>query len=457
MKALRSLRGRVAVLATIAVGVVLAAVGSLVVTTFADREHQQFDRELQQQPPGGFVRELQRGAEEPGPGGMPPTNAFGPGALRPEGEYLRLINGGGVELAVGVPDGLALPEGPGVRTVHVDDKSFRAITRPTPDGALIEVGRDLSPLEDRIASLRNRVILIALAGVALAGAFAWWLAGITLRPLRALSGAVARVSTTRDLSTRLPQEQGVGEVDELSASVNEMLTRLERSEAETEKALEATRRFAADAGHELRTPMTALRANLGALTRNPRMDAAERQAALDEAEQEAERTIRLLEALQTLARGDVGAALPRERLDAADVLDVAVEAARRRHPDMTFRVRAPEHGAELAGWPDGIRTLIDNLLENAAKHGRRGGTVAVAIDNGDRGMQLTVDDDGPGVPAAERSRIFERFVRSGTPGADGSGLGLALVLQQARLHGGSAWVEDSPLGGARFVVQLAKQ
>jgi two-component system sensor histidine kinase PrrB len=266
---------------------------------------------------------------------------------------------------------------------------------------------------------------------------------------------VARVSTTRDLSTRLPQEQGVGEVDELSASVNEMLTRLEHSAAETESALEATRRFAADAGHELRTPMTALRANLGALTRNPGMDDDERRAALSDAEEEAERTIRLLEALQTLARGDVGDALPRERLDAADVLDVAVESARRRHPDIEFRVKAPDQGTELVGWPDGIRALIDNLLENAAKHGRRGGTVAVAIQNGAGGVQLTVDDDGPGIPEAERSRVFERFVRIGSSAGDGSGLGLALVLQQARLHGGSAWVEDSPLGGARFVVRLA--
>jgi two-component system sensor histidine kinase PrrB len=138
------------------------------------------------------------------------------------------------------------------------------------------------------------------------------------------------------------------------------------------------------------------------------------------------------------------------------VLDVAVEAARRRHPEIEFRVNAPEHGTELEGWPDGIRTLIDNLLENAAKHGRRGGTVAVAIENGAGGLQLTVDDDGPGVAAAERSRIFERFVRSQGSGGDGSGLGLALVLQQARLHGGSAWVEDSPLGGARFVVRLGR-
>jgi two-component system, OmpR family, sensor histidine kinase PrrB len=452
VKALRSLRGRVALLATIAVGVVLAVVGSLVVTTFADREHEQFDRELQQQPPGAFVRALREGE---GPGTLPPPQEFGPGALRPQGEYVRLIEGGAVVFSVGAPGDVTPPSEPGLRTVHVDGKSYRAIARLAPNGGLLEVGRDLTPLESRIASLRNRVILIALAGVALAGAFAWWLAGIMLRPLRGLESAVARVSTTRDLSTRLPQQQDVAEVDELSASVNEMLTRLERSAAETDSALEATRRFAADAGHELRTPMTALRANLGALTRNPGIDDAEHRAALNEAEQEAERTIRLLEALQTLARGDVGAALPRERLDAADVLDVAVDAARRRHPDLEFRVRAPEQGAELEGWPDGIRTLIDNLLENAAKHGRRGGTVAVAIDNGTGGLRLTVDDDGPGVPAAERSHIFERFVRSESSSGDGSGLGLALVLQQARLHGGSAWVEDSPLGGARFVVQLA--
>jgi len=451
MSALRSLRGRAAVLVTLAVGIILAAVGSLVVTTFADRERERVDRELVERPPEALARALREGSG-PGPGSF--TRALGPPELRPEGRFFRLIDGGEVAFAIDAPGNVGVPSEPGLRTVDAGEKSYRVLARPGPNGTLIEVGADLSPLEDRIVGLRNRVILIALAGVALAGALAWWLAGIALRPLGALRSAVAQVSTTRDLSTRLPQNQDVGEVDELSGSVNEMLARLEGSAAETERALDATRRFAADAGHELRTPMTALRANLGALTRNPDLQGPDREAALREAEQEAERTIRLLEALQTLARGDVGAALPRETVDAADLLDVAVEAARRRHPTIEFRARAPERGVEITAWPDGLRALIDNLLENAARHGRDGGTVAAAIDPRAGGLRLTVDDDGPGVPAGERTRIFERFVR-GTGAGDGSGLGLALVLQQAQLHGGSAHVEDPPLGGARFVVELA--
>ena len=203
--------------------------------------------------------------------------------------------------------------------------------------------------------------------------------------------------------------------------------------------------------------MTSLRANLGLLRRNPDLSAAERQAAVEHAEGDAERATRLLELLQTLARGDVGAALPSERLDLSSLAEEALESARVRHPEIDWRLDAPGEELQLAGWPDGLRALLDNLLENAARHGQAGGRVRAQLARDDGALVLTVDDDGPGVPPGDRERIFERFTRGGGAPTGGSGLGLALVRQQARLHGGDAGVGDSPLGGARFEVRVAAE
>ncbi len=475
MRALRSIRGRVAALATAAVAAVLLAVGTVTITTFAERERARFDERLAEPSPRALGRALAEGRlpaggagrlgvpphgpefrPDGGPGRFgPPPPGLGGRALRPEGEFVRLLDGGEAIAAVDAPRDLPPARGDGFRTVRAGGTAYRTLVRTTPEGLTLEVGAALSGVGERGGALRARGIVVSLFGVGVAGALAWWLAGRALRPRAALRTAGARVSGTRDLSNRLPAESRLEEIDALSESVNAMLGRLERSASETERALDATRRFAADAGHELRTPMTALRANLGALLRHPGLDGDERQAVLSEAEAEAERTVRLLEALQTLARGDAGAALPREEVELADVVDAALERARRRHPGVAFDLRSSRESTAVQGWPDGLQVLVDNLVENAARHGRPGGRVEVALGQSGDELQLAVEDDGPGIIADERERIWHRFAR-GDGAREGSGLGLALVRQQARLHGGDAWVEDSELGGARFVARLAR-
>ncbi len=439
MRLPRTLRGRVAALAFLTAAVVLAAVGTVVVASFAERERETLDRRLVEAPPGPLLRPV---------GPASPATAR---RLATEGEFARVVTGDRVILSAETPARLPLPPGPGLRTVKADGASFRVSARAR-GGRLVEVGTDLAPLEDRVSGLRNRVIVLSTLGAVLCGFAAWWLAGLALRPLALLRAAAAKVSTTRDLSTRLPDTGGPEEVDTLSSTVNAMLARLEGSAAQTDEALEATRRFAADAGHELRTPLTALRANAGSLLRNPDMPAHQRQAILAELDAEADRTVRVLAALQTLARGDAAAALPRERVDLGQLADLAIEHARRRHPSATFDLSAPGE-APVTGWPDGLRALLDNLLDNAARHGRDGGRVQLALEPGGDELTVIVDDDGPGLDEGERERVFGRFERADGAG-EGSGLGLALVRQQAELHGGSARLERSALGGLRAVVAI---
>jgi signal transduction histidine kinase len=153
--------------------------------------------------------------------------------------------------------------------------------------------------------------------------------------------------------------------------------------------------------------------------------------------------------------GAAGAPATPEDVDAAELVDAALAGLRTRHPGLDAAVEAPDPGPEVTGDAEGLRMLVDNLLENAARHGREDGRVVATVSpRAGGGVRLTVDDDGPGIPAAEREVVLERFVRGRAARGPGSGLGLAIAAAQAQRHGGTLRLEDSPLGGARAVVEL---
>jgi signal transduction histidine kinase len=234
-----------------------------------------------------------------------------------------------------------------------------------------------------------------------------------------------------------------------------MLARLGRSAADRERALAATRRFASDAGHELRTPLTSVQATLSTLERHPDLPPERRAEMLGDALAEQRRIVDLLDGLQALARGDVGP-LELTEVDLGEVVDAAATAAAERHPALRLSAELPDGPVAVSGWEPGLRLLADNLVENAARHGRPDGRVRVTLRDEARGALLVVDDDGPGVPEADRARIFEPFARLQSTNGEGSGLGLALVEQQVRHHGARIEVTDSPLGGARFSVRFVQ-
>jgi two-component system sensor histidine kinase PrrB len=456
--------------ATAVVGLVLIGGGIATVTTFADRERSSFDRELERRAQGPAGRAALPVLRQRLPGDemvpfegpeiraapVPP-----PGLLAESGSFVRVISEGQVVRAAGdVPEGLSTPGAPGFATEDAGGGKWRtlAVELHAPVGLdgggerLIQFGADAGPLEERIDSMERRVGLISVLGVGLTVLLASVLAGPALAPLSRLRRAVAGVTTTRDLSRRLPEGEAGREVDELARGVNEMLGRLESSAAETERALEATRRFAADVGHEVRTPLTSMRANIDAVRRNPSMPELERSATLNDIAREQEDLVAVLDALQALARGDSGTALPREPVDMAEVVDAAVEAARRRHPAAQVELAAAEGEHLVTGWPEGLRLLVDNLIENALRHG--GSRAEVNLERDQGALLLRVEDDGPGIPPANRARVFDRFVRGPNAASPGSGLGLAFVAQQAQLHGGEVVVGDSSHGGASLQVRL---
>ncbi|MFP4311839.1 MAG: ATP-binding protein [Nitriliruptoraceae bacterium] len=299
-------------------------------------------------------------------------------------------------------------------------------------------------------SVGNRILVVG-AGVLLVVAVAGLgIGAVALEPLAALRRSAADIAATGELDRRLPRA-GPVEVDELAVTLNAMLARLQTAEQQRSAALAASRRFAADAGHELRTPLTAMRADLDVLAGSERLGSDDR-AVLEDVRREQERLTALVEGLLLLARGD--AEVPRERLDLAELADRVVVHASRRHPAATVELIAPEQ-LPVIGWSDGLRVALDNLVDNALRHGQRDVRVVVTLATDDGVTVLTVEDDGPGIDPADRARVLERFER-GRTAAPGSGLGLALVAQQARLHAGSVELGDSPLGGTRVRMTLGR-
>ncbi|MGH9273203.1 MAG: ATP-binding protein [Acidimicrobiales bacterium] len=277
------------------------------------------------------------------------------------------------------------------------------------------------------------------------GLLAWVLAGRALRPVESIRAEVEAI-TGSTLDRRVPVPRSGDEVARLAHTMNAMLDRLQ--DASTRQ-----QRFVADASHELRSPVAAIRTEL---------EVAQRTAAPEDWPAVAERLLAeeaRLEAviadLLLLASLDEGAPMPEPVL--VDLADEAREEARRRAPDrdeVTIEVDAPA-AVVVRGSRMQLRRALANLLDNAGRHART--TVRLSVHERDGRARVLVDDDGAGIAEADRVRVFERFTRLDdhrTRGSGGAGLGLSLVLRIATLHRGTATVDTAPLGGARVVLDL---
>jgi two-component system sensor histidine kinase PrrB len=186
------------------------------------------------------------------------------------------------------------------------------------------------------------------------------------------------------------------------------------------------------------------------------LDEAQRAEILADLQRSQGRVETTLAALERLASGDLTHERDHVDTDVGDLCDQAAHDAMRHFPGVTVRI---DTDAELItrGLPAGLRLAVDNALTNSVKHGRATEAVVSArrIPNGH--ILITVDDNGRGIPVEERTAVFERFFRGSQASRGGSGLGLALVAQQAQLHGGRAYFDDSPLGGVRLVLDLPER
>ncbi|MGH2919114.1 MAG: sensor histidine kinase [Solirubrobacteraceae bacterium] len=446
---MRSLRGRLTIGITLVLAVVLAGAG-VMVSRYVDRsERDAFDDRLKR------TAELSRETAVAAVEQELPTNDRRLNAvLSASGTSLRLLFGKTVLYETGSrpPKGQPPPVD-GLRTFTASGERYRSYGLSVRKAALgglarLEVTTRQSSLDTRLERIDRRLTAFGLAAL-LAGAIGtWFAADLILRPLRRLRSVTSNIAGAEDLDRRVPGDDGPAELRSLAASFNGMLARLGRSAADRERALAATRRFTADAGHELRTPLTTVQATLSALHRHPDAAPEQRDAMLEDALEEQHRLVELLDGLQALARGEA-TSHEHDDVDLADVVTRVVAETEARYPATTFALDLPEGPVVVRGWEPGLRLLVANLVTNAAHHGRPGGNVWVTL----AGSVLTVDDDGDGIPKRDRKRIFEPFRRlEAAADRPGSGLGLALVAQQAREHAATVRVDASPAGGTRAVV-----
>ncbi|HEU5318635.1 MAG TPA: HAMP domain-containing sensor histidine kinase [Chloroflexota bacterium] len=286
-------------------------------------------------------------------------------------------------------------------------------------------------------------------GVVLALALGWLMAGEALRPVSTLTEAAAEIARSRGFDRRVPPTPDRGELGQLTATFNAMLASLER-------AYEAEKRFVSDASHELRAPLTAIQANLDLLERRPDVDAAEREEAVREAAREARRLGQLVSELLALARADAGVPLRTEQVELDRVVLETVAAARHLTNGHELRVERIEP-AVVDGDPARLKQLLLILLDNAAKYTPGSGRVSVAMDRRDGQVCVTVRDTGPGIPADELPRVFERFYRvdaARTRDPGGTGLGLPIARWIAEQHGGAVALESVVGEGTTAVVRL---
>ena len=278
--------------------------------------------------------------------------------------------------------------------------------------------------DETLATLLTLLLVVGPIALLLASLAGYWLAGAALRPVEAMRRGAAEISAATS-GRRLPLPPAQDEVRRLGVTLNAMLARLD-------EGLERERRFVADAGHELRTPLATLRAELELALRQPR-PSEELVAALRSAAEEVERLVRLAEDLLVLAReGENGPPLRRTRVDVPDLLETV--AARFRRDDRSIEAVAPA-GLALDADRARLEQALGNLVDNALRHGR--GAVRLRAEAGEGEVVLRVRDDGPGFPSGFADRAFERFSRADEARAGGgAGLGLAIVAAVARAHGG---------------------
>lgn len=429
-----SLRARVAAATALGATIVVAAVGVYLALAIARNNLQQLDRRLETASRVLIVN---------APAAAPFLNILGDG-----GAFAVTIRAGD---AVVSSTSSRLPElEPGSHTVDVGGTPFRTFTAPLgPEStSLLSVAVPLAEAKDPTTEQQQQVALVGVLAILAATGLGWLFGGHAVRPLVDLTQRVGR--RDRDLA---PAESGVREADELAAAVGAMLQDVSDAQARTATALDTARDFAAASAHELRTPLTAMRTDLEVLTTLELSDA-QRIEILGDLARTQGRLEATLTALERLASGELSSEKDHIDLDLTELCDLAAEDAQRQHPELTVTVDAPPR-LVVRGLPAGLRLALDNAVTNAVRHGGAR-HIAIGASRGDDGVvTITVDDDGVGIPEDERAAVFERFRRGRGATQGGSGLGLALVAQQAGLHGGDARFEDGPLGGARLVVTLA--
>ena len=436
-----TLRRRLMLMSAVAVGVTVALASLVCYLAMRSELRAQVDRRLRAQ--GELVERV--GALRGGAPPAPSRRAGGPA------EFSQVVGPDGVArdrqggLAIGVASGdRAAAGGDGAGVPFLTDRTadgvhLRVITVPIQGLGAVQLGRSLESVDAVLGRLRIVLALLVIVGTAFAAALARLFARPVIRPISELTRAAEHIEATGDLGRRIGA-RGEDEVGRMAQRFDAMLDRVQASQA-------AQRQLVADASHELRTPVTALRTNMEVMLAGAELEEGERRALLRDMVGQSEELSGLVGDLIELARGDEGDP-PIEDVALDALVAEAVARARRHAPGVRFRTTLEP--CVIAGVPDRLGRAVNNLLDNAAAFSPPGAVVEVGLCDG----ALEVRDHGPGAPEDELGQLFDRFFRGGQRRAQpGSGLGLAIVRQVAEAHGATVEAANAP--GRGLVVRLA--
>src|SRR3954471_2749304 len=353
---MRNLRGRLTLGVTLVLAVVLLIAGTVVSHRVDRAERNTVDDRLKRTAELSTASAVAAVDQE-----LPDSDKRLDAALSATGTSLRLLLGGTTLLETGAAPAGGPPRRPGLHTFEAGGRRYRTYTTTLRDehlggSALLQVTGGLAGVEHRQSRLDRFLVLLGVAVLLVAGLGTWFAADLVLRPLRRLRAVTSSIAGDEDLGRRVPPDDGPAELRSLAASINAMLGRLGRSAADRERALAATRRFAADAGHELRTPLTSVQATLSALSRHPDVAPERREALIADALAEHHRLVHLLDGLQALARGDAGP-LEHTPVDLGDLVDEVVTGAVAQDPALHIAAELPDEPVVVHGWEPGLRIL----------------------------------------------------------------------------------------------------
>jgi signal transduction histidine kinase len=442
-----SLRARVTITTLVLFAVVLAAVVAAV--TLAYRSKLEGDLHNRLAAAGALVQQA---------GSAPRTKPLLPG-LALEGIAARFSGaptgskGGGTGRHVRAPRHTGGPSRAGVTSpsnsgstidTHGSLLTLREVLR---DGTVVSFSASTASIDHAVTNLLLVELLVAAAALALATVLVIRGTRTALRPLSEVIETATRISHG-DSNLRLKPSRTDTELGKLAAAFDQMVDALETAVEEARASEAATRRFLADASHELRTPIAALQASVETLLREqperPERDELEAAVARD-----SERLGRLVNDLLGLAR--LEAHPTRTQVDLAAIARPVVEEAHLRAPRAKLELDTDDDTA-VSGDPDALERVFRNLMDNALAAIAPDGRIDVQLARRNGYVLARVADDGPGVPETERERIFERFVRL-DPGKPGHGLGLAIARRIAQQHDGDLTCDDVE-AGASFTLRL---
>jgi two-component system, OmpR family, sensor kinase len=319
---------------------------------------------------------------------------------------------------------------------------------------IIQVGRSLADHDQSMETLRETLMFGISAVTLIAFGIGWILSGTVLRPISRITQTARDIGIERNFSHRVHYTGPPDELGHLATTVNMMLGELQEAFSQAERALQAQRRFAADASHELRTPLTTIRGNIELLLHEPPISEEDRVAVVTDIMAESERLIRLINGLLVLERTDAEWPVALAPVAVKPVVDEVIRQAQRIDPERPIVVDGIED-VTITGDRDAFKQVLLILLDNAVKYSPSQGEIEISAALSSNRVRVRVRDSGPGIDPARLPHIFERFYRGeSSRSGEGVGLGLAIARALVEAQRGEIAVESQPGRGSIFVVSL---